>query len=220
MERTWNQPLPRGRHHLSREEVSASQRNRILMAMLEEVADRGYAATSVAHVTAKAGVSRKSFYEQFTDKQDCYYAAFDLATEFHQAGLARAARHLDATEEPIEVFRSNLRTFLNTVASSPGASRTLLVEVFAVGPEAVRRKIGRYRAFMATILAPLGLTGDDGELTFHGQVIAGAMGALMTEMVAEGRVAEVPQLCDPFVDWVAQHLDCVAADHAGGSAHT
>jgi AcrR family transcriptional regulator len=213
MERTWNQPLPRGRHHLTREQVTASQRRRILFALLEEVAARGYAATSVAHITARAGVSRKSFYEQFSDKEDCYFAAFELAAEALSATVRRSVGDLQNVDDPIEYFRTILRSFLDTVAASPAVSRTLLVEIYAVGPEAVRRKVSRHQEALATFLAPLGFTGADGTLTFEGKAIVGSISSMMTMLVAEGRTDEVPALCDPFVDWVARHRNCVAVPH-------
>jgi AcrR family transcriptional regulator len=210
MERSWNQQLPRGRHHLSREEVSQSQRRRILTALLEEVAVRGYAATSVAHITASAGVSRKSFYEQFADKEDCYFAAFEMAGDALEATLRRSVGGIRSVDDPVEYFRTILRSFLNAVAASPAASRTLLVEIYAVGPEAVRHKAGRHHVLLAAFLGPLGFTDPDGALTFEGRAIAGSIFSMMTMLVAEGRTDEVPSLCDPLVDWVARHRNCVA----------
>jgi AcrR family transcriptional regulator len=69
--------LPRGRHGLPREAVADSQRIRILTAMIEVVAARGYADTRVVDVIGTAGVSRKTFYELFDSKEDCFLAAYD-----------------------------------------------------------------------------------------------------------------------------------------------
>jgi AcrR family transcriptional regulator len=206
MDRPWNQPLPRGRHHLTREQVSASQRTRILMAMIEEVADRGYAATSVAHITARAGVSRKSFYEQFDDKEDCYLAAFDAAAELRDSHLRHTVRRLEPDTDPVEVFRTGLRAFLEGVAHHPAASRTLLVEIYAVGRDALRRKDAMRRKEMAAVLGPLGFVDERGELTIEGEAIAGAIAWMVTQRVALGRFDELADLCDPVVDWVAQGL--------------
>src|SRR5262245_40878661 len=71
--------LPGGRHGLDREYVASSQRQRLLDAMLEEVGQRGYHATRVADVIRGAGVSNKTFYELFSDKEDCFIAAYDYA---------------------------------------------------------------------------------------------------------------------------------------------
>jgi AcrR family transcriptional regulator len=219
MERSGNQPLPRGRHHLSREEVLASQRKRILEAMIEEVAARGYAATSVAHITTRAGVSRKSFYEQFTDKRDCYYAAYDVAARMQGRAVMRAVRRLDPRSEPIDAFRTILRAFLEAVAENPAASRTLLVEAYALGPGSSRANTARrHDEAMAAFLAPLGYTDGRGGLTFDGRIIVASLAAMITRLVSEGRTDEAPDLCDPFVDWVVRHRNCVPAESATGTA--
>ena len=67
--------LPRGRHGLSRETVTESQRGRILQAMISAVAERGYQETRVADVVEGAGVARKTFYDFFGDKEECFLAA-------------------------------------------------------------------------------------------------------------------------------------------------
>ena len=70
--------LPRGRHGLPREAVTESQRQRILQAMIEVVSERGYPETRVVDVIGVAGVSRKTFYELFASKEDCFLAAYDV----------------------------------------------------------------------------------------------------------------------------------------------
>src|SRR6266511_5092493 len=69
--------LPRGRHGLPRETVTQSQQGRILQSMVQAVAQRGYQETRVADVVEGAGVARKTFYDYFDDKQDCFLAAYD-----------------------------------------------------------------------------------------------------------------------------------------------
>ncbi len=82
--------LPRGRHGLPRETVTESQRGRIILAMIEAVAQRGYPETRVADVVEGAGVARKTFYDFFDDKQDCFLAAYDQisAKQFEAASSA------------------------------------------------------------------------------------------------------------------------------------
>jgi AcrR family transcriptional regulator len=69
--------LPHGPHGLGREAVARHQRARLYGGMAESVYQRGYGATSVAHVIALAGVSRRAFYEQFSNKEDCFLATYD-----------------------------------------------------------------------------------------------------------------------------------------------
>ena len=71
--------LPRGPHTLTREEVAANQQARMMSAMIELVGEQGYGPTTVAQVTARAGVSRKAFYEHFANKEECIIALFDRA---------------------------------------------------------------------------------------------------------------------------------------------
>ena len=86
-------PLPSGRHSLTRDAVLASQRGRLLDAMAEAVAEHGYGATTIAHVVSRAGVSRKTFYEHFTDKEQCFLALYD-------AGIAYVLGRLAEVLEP------------------------------------------------------------------------------------------------------------------------
>ena len=73
--------LPRRAHSLSRRTVESSQRWRLLEAMIEVTAKLGYAETSVAAVIAAAGVSRKSFYALFDDKDECFLEAYDIVSD-------------------------------------------------------------------------------------------------------------------------------------------
>src|SRR3954470_7596658 len=73
--------LPRPRFVNTREELRASQRGRLICAIADSVAAKGYAATSVADVLALAGVSRRTFYEHFEDKEACFLAAYDSGAE-------------------------------------------------------------------------------------------------------------------------------------------
>jgi AcrR family transcriptional regulator len=58
-----------------------SQRERILEAMVQIAAERGFAGVSVKLLTARAGVSSRTFYEEFDGLQDCFVAVLELALE-------------------------------------------------------------------------------------------------------------------------------------------
>ena len=73
--------LPRGRHAAPRPVVREAQRVRMLAAMVQAVAEKGYARVAVADVIERAGVSRKTFYEQFANKEDCFLAAYDATVD-------------------------------------------------------------------------------------------------------------------------------------------
>ncbi|HEX7609618.1 MAG TPA: TetR/AcrR family transcriptional regulator, partial [Solirubrobacteraceae bacterium] len=81
--------LPHGPHRLDRREVALNQRARIHGAMIEAVARSGYEATSVKQVIGLAGVSRRSFYEHFANREACFLATFDVIAG---RGIRRVAR--------------------------------------------------------------------------------------------------------------------------------
>src|SRR3954453_13218656 len=113
------EPLPRGRHKLAPEDVRASQRDRLLRAMLECVAERGYEATTVPQVVATARVSRNAFYEFFSDKTDCFIATCDQAAE----GLLEELVALQAEPDWIEAARRGADIYLRWWQERPGAQR-------------------------------------------------------------------------------------------------
>src|SRR5260221_4802254 len=75
------EPLPRGRHKLAAGTVRASQRERLLRAIVECVARDGFDATTVPGVVSTARVSSNAFYDFFTDKTDCFRQACDRVAD-------------------------------------------------------------------------------------------------------------------------------------------
>ena len=70
--------LPHGPSGMGHDEVARNQRTRLYGAMIESVSQRGYQATTVAHVIALAGVSRRAFYELFANKEQCFLSTYDI----------------------------------------------------------------------------------------------------------------------------------------------
>jgi AcrR family transcriptional regulator len=195
-------PLPRGRHGLSRADVAGRQRARILTALAEALTERGYANTSVAAIIGRAGDSRETFYELFSTKQDCFVAALedtvrDLATALGDA-LAKPGT-------PIERFDRLLRVYLDSLAARPETARLFLIETYAAGDEAMRRRLELQRQFVD------GLLGIFGRRSAHDraacEALVGAAVALVTARFVAGDVAGVRAVRRPLVDladaWLA-----------------
>ena len=142
--------LPRGRHGLSPEAVTESQRGRILTAMVEVTAERGYADSRIADVIAYAGVSRKTFYELFSDKEECFLAAYDL---WLGRLFVTTAEAFDAEPDADWAgrVRVGLASFLQFIADHPAAAGFCIVEVLAAGPKALARRDAGVRQFTAFI---------------------------------------------------------------------
>lgn len=120
-----------------REEVSASQRGRLLVAMCDAVGEKGYAAATVADVLAAGGLSRRTFYVHFPDKESCFLAAYD-----HGCGALTAAVD-EAVAAAGDGWRAQadaaLSTTLAAFAQEPGFARAVLVEAWTAGPAVAER---------------------------------------------------------------------------------
>jgi AcrR family transcriptional regulator len=195
--------LPRGRHRLTREQVESSQRERLLAAMCDAVAERGYAATSVADVIGRARVSRETFYRYFADKQDCFHAAHDRGVETLLAAMADALSPAAALS-PLERLDRATERYLEVLAAHPAIARTFLVEVYAAGPAALQRRTEVQDAFVDVIAGMLETTTE--HQRFACRMYVGAASALITNMVSLGRFDELPALREPLVAVVADAL--------------
>src|SRR5947209_15996704 len=139
--------LPSGRHGLTREEVMASQRARLVEAMVHGVAEKGYAATTVADVVERAGVSRRTFYEQFADKEACFLAAYDAALAAVLARIAETAGPDGPAAGWRERARAGVEAFLDLLAGQPAFAQALQVEILTAGPAALERRAGMLATF-------------------------------------------------------------------------
>jgi AcrR family transcriptional regulator len=129
--------LPRGTHGLDRDVVEASQRTRLLEAVGRAVAERGYAAATIDDVVRRAGVSKKTFYEHFADKEDCFLAAYEAASE---ELLERVQEAHAGDGDWLERTRAGIVAYLRWLAADPALARVYLVEVAAAGPRALERR--------------------------------------------------------------------------------
>lgn len=126
-----------GADGLPREHVTEIQRVRILSAMADVAAERGAGQASVAHVVSRAGVSRRTFYDLFEDREDCFLATFDEA-------LAQAAAMVIPAYEGQTRWREQIRAALLALLvfceEQPALARLCVVEALAAGPRALERR--------------------------------------------------------------------------------
>jgi AcrR family transcriptional regulator len=107
--------------------------------MLNATAELGYLETNVQDVIDRAGVSRPTFYEHFSNKEDCFLAAFDTSAERLRKKVATAARKGgDVWRDRI---RFSLEALLRFASREPDTARTMVVEARAASATAVRRRV-------------------------------------------------------------------------------
>jgi len=134
------QVLPRGPHLSVRDELRASQRGRLICAIADSVAAKGYPDTSVADVIALAGVSRRTFYEHFKDKEECFLAAYDEGAKATYDAMVEAAEGLDDWRVILDAV---LTTWLEYLQADLAFTRAYMVEFWAAGDAARQRWMRR-----------------------------------------------------------------------------
>src|SRR3954464_2803366 len=128
----------------------SSGRGRRLEAMALAVAEKGYAGTAGGCVIGSAGVSRKTFYEHFANKEACFLEAYDAGV---QVLLATIDDAVAAAPDWLRAVTDGLRAYLDTLAANPAFARTFLVEILAAGPLAIERRGAVHARFAEQIAA-------------------------------------------------------------------
>ncbi len=202
--------LPRGPHGLSREEVELSQRERLLQAATEAVAEIGYVKTTVAEILSRAGVSRATFYQLFDDREDCFQAAYRANADLVAAVMTEELERIRATGEldPLEKLDRVLGVYLASLRNAPALARVFLVEVYAAGPAAIeqrRESLERFVDIVAeTHRGETGLLGTKPSQRFAAQAFVGAVSSLVTNAVGVGDTDGLPALRKPLMELAAQ----------------
>jgi len=189
--------LPAGRHGLPRDFVARSQRARILAALVECVGERGYPETRVTDLIARSGVSRKTFYEHFADKEECFLAAYDEAVALLMGHVTAA---YEAEEAWVDAIRAALRAFLDFLAEHADLTRLCVVDIHAVGSRGVARRDATIRSFYYFLDAgradaPRALPG----ITAEG--VTGGMYEIIYGRAVRGAIRELPRLLPELLYW-------------------
>ncbi len=186
--------FPSGPRRLPGDLVRAIQRERLLVGMLRAASELGYRSTNVQDVIERAGVSRPTFYEHFSNKDDCFLAAFDTSAARLRERIA------DAADEGGNVWRDRLRcgfaALLAFVACEPEAARMVIVEARAACPDAALRRVALLDHFASCIdgkvreLLPAGDTHS--AVTASG--VVGGVESLLYARLNKGEIDDLPAL--------------------------
>lgn len=205
-------PLRPGPSGLSREQVVEIQRARILVAAAEVLEEAGYSGMTVAQVIGRAKVSRKTFYDIFVDREDCFLEVLEetvgrIRGRVREA-YARESRWIDG-------IRSGLTELLEFFEEEPVMARICLIDAQAAGTKMLERRarifnelaevIDRGRSVMSAAREPPELTAD------------GLVGAVF--VVLQARLFE--RSAEPFVDLLGPLMSMVVLPYLGArAAHT
>jgi AcrR family transcriptional regulator len=170
----------------------SNQRERILDAVLQAASRSGYAAMRIEDVIAIAGVSRRTFYDHFANKEEAFLAAYELVLDQLLTGVTSA--FASGATWPGRV-RRGLAAFLNLLASEPVLAQVCVVEALAAGPRALARRTAAMEAFQALLMPPP----DDALATATAppvaiEAIVGGIYEVIYSRVTTHRTEELPGL--------------------------
>jgi AcrR family transcriptional regulator len=206
--------LPSGRHGLSRSFVEQNQRERILRAVVEVASSTGYGALTVRDVIEAAGVSRRTFYDHFENKEQAFLAAYHLVVGRLAVDVEQASAKGRTWSESI-LF--GLATFLEQMARDHALAHLLVVEVLAAGPPALASRAAAMEAFRG-FLEPGFDEAPDGMPVpaLAAETSIGGAYEVVYSLILQDRTAELPALLPDLLQIVL--LPFVGAQAAADQA--
>jgi AcrR family transcriptional regulator len=194
--------LPRGPHRLTRDEVAASQRGRLLAAMAQLVADHGYANTTVADVIRCAGVSRKAFYAYFPNREACFLATCEMVI----AAEMTAIRHASASRSTELQTEEAIALLFEQAAISPPLVRLALVEIRALGEKGSllreRRLMTHEQILRRSLGIPVARKAGRSPLL---RALVGGLNAILYDRASQHRSLQLPELIPEASSWLCAY---------------
>jgi AcrR family transcriptional regulator len=126
----------------ARGDPAETHRLRLVGAMAALLAEKGYSTVTIADIARQARVSKRTFYEHFADKDACFIACYETLGDMVLQAVVDA---MSGQLPWVKRMRASTRAYLSTLESQPALTRTLMMDIYAAGPQAlrVRRQVQR-----------------------------------------------------------------------------
>jgi AcrR family transcriptional regulator len=185
---------------MDREDVARHQRARLYGGMIESIAQRGYARTTVAHVIGLAGVSRRAFYEQFDNKQECFLATYDIVVARSRKLVLEA---WSSERGWANRLHASCKSFLDDIVEEPKGAHLVLIDSLGIGCKARERLHLAGNAYERLVAAAFRVSPDTAPLpAIASRAIVGGVRHVVFSRIREDRVCELRTLTDELLDWV------------------
>lgn len=193
--------LPPGRHGLPREFVVHNQRERLIAGIAEAIAENGYSGTTIAHITRHAAVSRRTFYEHFASKDECFVVAYDTVMEQLRE---RVSAGFEEAEDWPHAVRAGIGAMLAFLATNPHLARLCMVEALVAGPVVVERYDAAIRSFVPYFQS--GREGRSPEVLARlspatEEALVGGMVSLISRRIIAGKAEDLEELLPDLVEF-------------------
>jgi AcrR family transcriptional regulator len=184
--------LPSGRHDLAREEVVKSQRERIVDATAEIVAEKGFAGLTIPAIASRANVSHETFYEMYPTKHDAFLGAQKVG--LHQALRTTVEAYDAQIADWPDGVAAGLNALMDFVCSEPSHAHLTLVDTFGASPQAIEIRQSALESFTAYLRPGFEHAPADAELPeIAAEAIAGGIWQVLHHYIEHQRLHE---LCD------------------------
>lgn len=213
-----NARLPRGPHGLEPEEVAADQRRRLVAAMIELAGEQGYATTMVSDVIMRAQVSRKTFYEHFSDRHDVLIAAFDASAPVAYEQVEAAIDRKGGSTRRLEALMRNL---CRVALESPGAVALTTTEIAAANPVGLERRDRIMRDYGDLIERCLNGEGKQPLPSMFAQALAGSAHRTIDAHLRDHQDEQLMELAPQIARWTRSYVplpDALAPERAAMDA--
>jgi AcrR family transcriptional regulator len=196
----------------TRATVATSQRARMLDAVTRAVVDKGYARMTVADIVSRAEVSRRTFYEQFENKEDCFLAAYEAGAQAVIGDIVAAVTALPSDDGWRERTGVALEAFTAALAASPEFARVFLVDVLGAGHRAVELRQRVYDLFGERLhLLALRASTEDSSIRLVPELVVralvGGIGELVQRHILTEGAASLGELSPALTELAIQIIE-------------
>lgn len=189
--------LPPGRHGLPREFIAENQRERLLNGVVEAVAEHGYNETTIARIAEAAKISRRTFYEHFEGKEECFLAAYEMIDAHVRTAMLAAGEPDGPWPERV---RQRLAALLEVLDRDAAVARFYLVEPLVAGGDLAARYRDAMQLLAETIRPEPGLADLDVEV--RDQALMGGVTTLISRRLRADDASRLEELLPDLVELV------------------
>jgi AcrR family transcriptional regulator len=190
-------PIKSSRPELPREFVASHKRRRMMEAIAQLTAEQGYESTKIADIVRRAGVARKTLYDNFDGKEDLFLSAIDAALEELRQAIEAACETAASWDEGVV---DGLQALLDFVAERPAEARMCMVEALSATPSSAARYDAGMRNFVELLRGGVE-RGDDLPDTLE-ESLVGGVSWILQQQIRRGEAEQAADLLPELSQFV------------------
>lgn len=202
-------PVPSVRPALPREFIALHKQRRIMDALAELTAEQGYEATKISDIVRRAGVARKTLYDNFEGKEEVFLATFDSARDEVLRRVEESGAEVDGDWQ--DRVEAGLAAFLAYVAEQPTLARMCMIEALSATPAATKRYEDALDTFVE--MTRRALPKDDRLPDTIAETLVGGVAWIVYQQIRRGEAERAEDLLPELTEFMmAPYLGSGLAD--------